>query len=89
MLKALKARYEHARANKDYEFIGVGMWLPADQAKRFYATCLINIFCGLRGEIFQEVPIGNPDFNTNPLLRLLNAVSAPIAGKPNLGVPPV
>ncbi len=86
VLGALKAHYEYARTNKDYDFFGVGMWLPADQAKRHYVTHLMNIFCGLRGENFQEVPIGNPDFNTNPLLRFLNAVSAPIAGKPNLDI---
>jgi hypothetical protein len=86
MLEALKARYEHAQATSGYDYFGVDRWLPADQAKRLYVTHLMNIFCRLRGENFQDVPIGNPDFNTNPLLRFLNAVSAPIAGKPNLDV---
>ncbi len=86
VLGAVKAHYEYARTNKDYDFFGVGMWLPADEAKRLYVMHLMNIFCGLRGENFQKVPIGNPEFNTNPLLKFLNAVSAPIAEEPNLDI---
>ena len=83
MLEALKARYEYARANKGYDHFGIDLWLPADKAKRLYVTHLMNVFCKLRDENVKDVPIGNPYFNTNPLLKFLNAAVAPIAGKPN------
>jgi len=87
IMEALKARYDFIGATKGSDILGVDFWMSSDQFKRIFVNDLMNVFCNLRGEQIDEVPIGNAKStfdgdgasptNPNPLLNFMNVVVTP------------
>ena len=88
IMDALKTRYDFICSAKNSDPIGVDFWMSSDQFKRIFVNDLMNVFCNLRGEQIDEVPIGNAKStldgddgsptNPNPLLNFMNLVVTPI-----------
>jgi len=90
LLEALNRHYDFIFSTKDSDLAGVDDWMSPDKLKRFFIADLMIVFCKLRQEQIDKVPIGNAEStivsddgstsNPNPLLYFLIAAVAPIAG---------
>lgn len=88
VLEAVKARYDFIRSTKKSDPLGVDYWMSSDKLKRLFVADLMDLFCNLRGEQIDDVPIGNAKStfdaddgsptNPNPLLNFMNVVVTPI-----------
>ena len=90
LLEALTAHYNFINSTTDSDLAGVDYRVSEIYLKHFYVFDLMKVYCDLRKEQIDKVPIGNAEStsksdvgsepNPNPLLRFLDAAVAPIAG---------